>query len=305
MPVQLIDCIFEANTATGNGGAVGSGSGYATIKGCRFTGNVADRGGAVDCGHGLLAMESCTFAGNSSTDGGALFLSNVGELELLHCTFYGNAAARGGAISMVGTGSGVRSIATSILAFGPEGEGFYWDGTGPLDVNHLDIYGNVGGDWVGSLADQLGVGGNVSLDPLFCDAEAGEFTLREDSPCLPAGNPDGVQIGAHGQGCEVITGVAATATPPAAGLLGAHPNPFNPSVTIRFEPAVAGRMALRVFGSDGSLVAVLADRHFEPGPQQVVWDGRDSRGRPAASGVYHAVLAAPGARQALKLVLLR
>jgi hypothetical protein len=29
--------------------------------------------------------------------------------------------------------------------------------------------GNGGGDWVGGIADQHGVRGNISADPLFCD----------------------------------------------------------------------------------------------------------------------------------------
>jgi hypothetical protein len=58
-----------------------------------------------------------------------------------------------------------------------------------------DVYGNEGGDWVGCIADQYGIDGNISEDPFFCE---GSLYLSSDSPCLygPCG-----QIGAHGQGC--------------------------------------------------------------------------------------------------------
>ena len=65
-----------------------------------------------------------------------------------------------------------------------------------------DIYGNAGGDWVDCIADQYGVDGNFSADPLFCDVTAGDLTLASESPCLPDGNDCHVLIGAHGEGCE-------------------------------------------------------------------------------------------------------
>ncbi len=47
-------------------------------------------------------------------------------------------------------------------------------------------------------------GSNISEDPLFCDREAGDFTLNSCSPCLPGNHPGGFDcglIGALGQGC--------------------------------------------------------------------------------------------------------
>jgi hypothetical protein len=43
------------------------------------------------------------------------------------------------------------------------------------------------------------------IDPLFCDQEAGDFTLREGSPCLPE-DPFGCGlVGALGQGCGAVS----------------------------------------------------------------------------------------------------
>ncbi len=305
MPVQLIDCIFEGNSSTGGGGAVGGIGGAASISGCRFTGNQAEEGGAVFLSHGVLDMEFCTFEGNVALDGGALYIGSLIEVELNHCSFYGNAAARGGSITILGAYNSVQNIASSILAFGPDGEGLYWDGDGVLTMDHLDIHANAGGDWTGNIAGQFGVNGNVNLDPLFCDAEAGDLTLREDSPCLPAGNPDSVLIGAHGQGCSLPTGLPAAGSAAVAELRGAHPNPFNPRVTIHFEIPRPGRASLRIFGSDGRLVAVLADRSFAAGRQSLIWDGQGREGAAVSSGIYHAVLDCAGQRRSMKLVLLR
>ena len=43
--------------------------------------------------------------------------------------------------------------------------------------------------------------GNIDADPLFCDAENGDFTVQSDSPVLGAGQ-DGADMGAYGVGCE-------------------------------------------------------------------------------------------------------
>jgi hypothetical protein len=70
-----------------------------------------------------------------------------------------------------------------------------------------DLFGNGGGDQV------LGVdgGGNIHLDPLFCNALAGELGLRADSPCAAA------------PGCGVIGAleIECTASPVAPSTWGA------------------------------------------------------------------------------------
>jgi hypothetical protein len=64
-----------------------------------------------------------------------------------------------------------------------------------------DLYGNEGGNWIGCIADQYGVNGNMSEDPLFCDPDNEDFTLREDSPCAPANSGGCGLIGAVPVGC--------------------------------------------------------------------------------------------------------
>lgn len=74
-----------------------------------------------------------------------------------------------------------------------------------------DIYGNQG-DWVGPIAGQYGIAGNISEDPFFCNAEAGDFTLHADSPCAPftPPNPECDLIGAWPVGCGPTPTLEAT-----------------------------------------------------------------------------------------------
>ena len=91
----------------------------------------------------------------------------------------------------------------TIVAFSVSGEGVHtYEGGGTLRC--CDIYGNAGGDWIGSIAGQLGLDGNISEDPLFCDPETLDFTLHPDSPCAPftPPNPECDLIGAWPVGCS-------------------------------------------------------------------------------------------------------
>jgi beta-lactamase superfamily II metal-dependent hydrolase len=68
-------------------------------------------------------------------------------------------------------------------------------------------------------------------------------------------------------------------------LLGNAPNPFNPSTEIRFETRDGGPVRLTIYDLAGRVLALDA---FEASPGLVArrWEGRDTGGRPLASGVY-------------------
>ena len=65
-----------------------------------------------------------------------------------------------------------------------------------------------------------------------------------------------------------------------------HPNPFNPTTTISWQLARAGRVSLRVFDARGRLVRTLVDDERGAGAGSAQWNGNDDRGRPVPSGVY-------------------
>jgi hypothetical protein len=68
-----------------------------------------------------------------------------------------------------------------------------------------NIFGNAGGDWVDCIEDQAGINGNLSEDPLFCNATSGNFYLNSESPCGPANAPTGCGlIGAMHVGCTSV-----------------------------------------------------------------------------------------------------
>ena len=207
---------------------------------------------------------------------------------------------------MAFSSSPVLTISTTIIAFGIQGQGLWWDGSGTIQLANVDIFGNAGGDWVGPIAGQFGISGNLSLDPLFRRPAAGDYTLDGLSPCLPVNNPQGVQIGAHGWGCGTTTVVEAPLTDATrARRLGSYPNPFNPRTTITFRLDQPGRARLTLHDVTGRLIRCLADETFGDGDHRVFWDGRDGAGNAVASGTYLAVMRTATGEATHKLVLLR
>ena len=87
-----------------------------------------------------------------------------------------------------------------------------------------------------------------------------------------------------------------------------HPNPFNPTTTIRYEiPAgvASVRVRLDIYDVQGHKVRVLVDEVRSAGVQYAEWDGLDDEGRAVSSGVYFYVLRAGDETLTKKMALLR
>jgi len=101
--------------------------------------------------------------------------------------------------------------------------------------------------------------------------------------------PDEEAFGAEGKLVERAAGEAGATS----DLLLPYPNPGNPLVSLRYRLARDGNVRLTVYDLAGREVRTLVDGPRTAGEHQVVWDGTDAAGRPAASGVYHLLLRAP------------
>lgn len=96
-----------------------------------------------------------------------------------------------------------------------------------------------------------------------------------------------------------------------------YPNPFSQMTEVRYQiPAFAPsshrgdvrspvHTTLKVYDLAGGIVRILVDERQKPGYYSVIWDGRDSNGRRAASGVYFYRLAAREYESTRKMILLR
>ena len=83
-----------------------------------------------------------------------------------------------------------------------------------------------------------------------------------------------------------------------------YPNPFTLGTTIRFTGA-GERARLRIYAVTGRLVLDTVMAGLVPGSHEFFWDGRETTGRPAASGVYFGVAECGGEERCWKMTLLR
>ena len=65
-----------------------------------------------------------------------------------------------------------------------------------------------------------------------------------------------------------------------------YPNPFNPGTRIVYEIPTQSFVKMRVFDLLGREIIELVSEEKTAGSYVVKWDGRDSKGEEAASGIY-------------------
>jgi hypothetical protein len=136
-----------------------------------------------------VAITSSVFRNNSVyVDHGAVYAGY--DVSITSSVFYGNRSpGNGGSLTAVSNAT----VSHSIISFGGMGgAAVYCEGSAAVTVECSDVYGNAGGDWVGCIAGQLGVDGNISQDPLFNNPAAGDYSLLPGSPCLPENNSCGL-----------------------------------------------------------------------------------------------------------------
>jgi len=101
------------------------------------------------------------------------------------------------------------------------------------------------------------------------------------------------------------TGITERVAHPTPRLEHASPNPFQLSTKIGYSLPSAGGVTLTVYDVKGRRVRQLVRGERHAGIHLSVWDGRDSRGREVAPGVYFSVLEYGSEKRARKLVRVR
>jgi hypothetical protein len=170
-------------------------------------------------------------------------------------------------------------------------------------IEYSDVWGNVFDDLIGC---ELGEG-SISLDPLFVDADDGDYRLAIGSPCIDAGDPDSpndpdgsrADMGAYP--FDHAQDVAEYAnTPSAFAVSSPYPNPFTSTTTIGYSLPAAGNVRVAVYDLSGREVARLADGVKAAGTYQAIWQAEGM-----ASGVYVVALEAGGVVAREKVLLVK
>jgi hypothetical protein len=142
------------------------------------------------------------------------------------------------------------------------------------------------------------------------EPDAGRNIVYEDA-AVTAGTRYGYKLvvrdvlGAETSAETWVTAAEGVAAPRVVSLAPVHPNPFGSRGQLSYGLPHSGRVRLAVYDLHGRLVANVVDRVEPSGWRSVEWDGRDSAGRPVASGAYFARLEMDGKVEVSKMVVAR
>lgn len=98
---------------------------------------------------------------------------------------------------------------------------------------------------------------------------------------------------------------SSTDTTPPLLLMGNYPNPFNPTTSIRFQMKSDSNVKLEIYNIRGQKVTTLLDENRLAGLNSVVWNGRDGKNTPVASGVYFYRIECSNSTKTAKMLLLK
>jgi hypothetical protein len=84
-----------------------------------------------------------------------------------------------------------------------------------------------------------------------------------------------------------------------------YPNPFNPTVSIKYALPQNAQVHLVIYNIFGRVVRTLLDEAKEAGYYTVTWDGRDDAGLQVASGIYFYRITAAHFAETKRMILLR
>jgi len=265
-PIAISACTISDNTT--NGVYFYSGS-SASVAGCTLEDNTV--GVYTDNSGTTIAIAGNTFTGNTAAIKADSYSAPVVRSNKIHGNTNG-VAVQNSANPDVGRDSGSNGNNSFKNSSGYHISNLNASGTIEANYNYFAKPGPVAGSFYGSVDYTPYLGS----DPL---------PSAPVEPETPRQNPK---------------------LPTAFGLTGAHPNPFNPSITIAYDvPAAGGIVDIAVYNVAGQRMATLVNQPHASGSYEVQWSGRFDNGRSAASGVYFVRLVAGSFEQTRKITLVK
>ncbi len=176
---------FFSNTATSGGAIFSANSAARVTGGNRFYNNNADNGAAVAAaGATAVTIQNNFIYSHTAASGGAFYNQN-GSHNFWHNTVYNNTATNGGAVYVAAGSPAVRSNIFISNTATTAGAVFAPNGVNP-SLGYNDYFNNAPAD----LSANLSYGpGYLTVDPLFTNLAALDFTIPITSPVVDAADP--------------------------------------------------------------------------------------------------------------------
>jgi len=232
--LMIIDC-----QTLGTGGGISMDNSSPSLSGVTIKGSLSTNGGGgMACINGSNpSLIGCTFIMNSCQAGGNVYC-NDSSPEFVDCDFHGGATANDGDGLYLTHGASptLTNVSFGMMQSnlpGSYGQCVYMEvdsspaftnvcfydsglGYGPLvyaqegtcaptfSCCNCFAWGPNSTTYGGTITDPTGTNGNISMDPLYCDATNWNLTVDAASPNLPGSphNECGSLIGCFGQGCD-------------------------------------------------------------------------------------------------------
>ncbi|NQT63512.1 MAG: T9SS type A sorting domain-containing protein [Candidatus Marinimicrobia bacterium] len=120
---------------------------------------------------------------------------------------------------------------------------------------------------------------------------------------LTVGNYDGTFN--YFENLNIVSIGTESVQPNTTTLHAAYPNPFNPSVNIRYELDETIHTTITIYDLRGVRINTLVDENQAFGTHELQWTGLNGRGMQVEAGVYLVVLEAGGRSQTQKITYLK
>jgi hypothetical protein len=160
-------------------------------------------------------------------------------------------------------------------------------------------------------------------DPLFTNRDGFPHGINNNSPAYRTGTIDidnynfplydivgnpriiesAIDIGAYQ--CPSPNNIDDKLILPTVFSVESFPNPFNPSITIKFTMNNADDCLLTVYNIKGEKIKTLANRYFKEGIHEVIWNGKDNDDKEVSSGIYFYFLKVGEYSSVKKITLLK
>ncbi len=193
---SFINCTFSNNTASARGGGISNDvATHPTFTNCVFMNNSCDaKGGAMYNDFGCSpTLINCLIAQNTAEQASAMGIDGSSSPKLVNCTVTDNYAYDIGAGLYTGSylGTPNEPVLVNCIVWGNENQ---WGG--PVDMaiwheNHFYTSYSLLGTGFTARDEGDGDGDGVlqgeTIDPLFVNPGAGDYSLQSTSPCINSG----------------------------------------------------------------------------------------------------------------------